>query len=635
MRGPTIPKFAFSTKSRFALAGVAVLVITGLTAGMLFAASEPEQPDVAVQTTPSEPAPQQVAITPDDIQKQMDLPPIAPEPATYPNLDSHLNRLAESSEALQNPSTTDGQADNQSDDPVLVTFYIEPGKVDDVRQYLEDNGIYVRNVGEDYIEAHVPPDLLGVASEQPGVLRVNAVIPPRAAQSQTRVITQGVGLHGADAWHNAGYRGNGVRVGVIDTGFEGFRRLQGSELPANATARCYFETARAPSSQIADCEAGGGHGTAVAETLFDMAPGAQIYIANPHTPGDLRNATDWMASQGVTVINLSVGYPPLGPGDGTSPFSDSPLLTIDAAVSQRITWVQAAGNSAGRVWFGTYTDPDGEGIHHWTDEDVGNAFIVQEGERPQIFMRWEDSWGTADCNLDLEMFGARRGIDGKYPVVDFDHTVQDGQAGSYPFAFVSFAEPVSAADEGLYFVVIRNRGCTVSPAWIQLTAWIDSPRLQYRSARHHMGVPEETRNPGALSVGATDYYDTAVIASYSSRGPTIDGRTKPDITGVACAESSVYSPSAWDSRCWFRGTSQSSPHVAGMATLVKQRFPQYQPQQVTDYLKEHTSERGPAGADNIWGYGLATLPDPTRAQPPATVPGLNEPRHQHDGRQRQ
>ena len=151
-----------------------------------------------------------------------------------------MNRLAESSDSLQNANTTDGQAEDQSADPVLVTFYIEPGKVDDVRQYLEDNGIYVRNVGEDYIEAHVPPDLLGAASEQPGVLRVNTVVPPRAAQSQTRVITQGVSLHGADAWHNAGYRGNGVKVGVIDVGFEGFRSLQGSELPVNATAKMLF-----------------------------------------------------------------------------------------------------------------------------------------------------------------------------------------------------------------------------------------------------------------------------------------------------------------------------------------------------------------------------------------------------------
>ena len=92
-------------------------------------------------------------------------------------------------------------------EPVLVTFYIDPDYVGDVREYLEENGVFVRNVGEDYIEAHVPPGLLGDASELPGVLRVDTVIPPRPAQTRENVASQGVGLHGAEAWHDAGVPG--------------------------------------------------------------------------------------------------------------------------------------------------------------------------------------------------------------------------------------------------------------------------------------------------------------------------------------------------------------------------------------------------------------------------------------------
>ena len=33
-----------------------------------------------------------------------------------------------------------------------------------------------------------------------------------------------------------------------------------------------------------------------------------------------------------------------GPGDGTSPYSNSSLRTVDAAVAGGITWVNAAGN---------------------------------------------------------------------------------------------------------------------------------------------------------------------------------------------------------------------------------------------------------------------------------------------------
>ena len=114
-----------------------------------------------------------------------------------------------------------------------------------------------------------------------------------------------------------------------------------------------------------------------------------------------------------------------------------------------------------------------------------------------------------------------------------------------------------------------------------------------------------------LAVGAAHWGSPQAIASYSSRGPTIDGRTKPDITGTSCASSTVYRPGTRDgTECWFSGTSQAAPHVAGLAALVRQRFPDYTPEQVTAYLKKHADdhERGPLGADNTWGHGLATLP---------------------------
>ena len=48
--------------------------------------------------------------------------------------------------------------------------------------------------------------------------------------------------------------------------------------------------------------------------------------------------------------------------------------------------------------------------------------------------------------------------------------------------------------------------------------------------------------------------------------------------------------------------------MAGLAALVKQRFPDYAPAQVADYLKQNATERGTSGADNLWGQGFATLP---------------------------
>ena len=321
----------------------------------------------------------------------------------------------------------------------------------------------------------------------------------------------------------------------------------------------------------------GTHGTVVAETLTDVAPNVDLYIANPYSKGDLRDAIEWMAGEGVTVVNMSLGWLYDGPGDGTSRYSDSPLNTIDFAVSRGITWVNAAGNSAGWVWYGRFSDPERDGVHNFARDDVGNALVLPEDSEPIFVMRWDDDWGRADCDLDLELYRNARGPDGQYILVGADLTEQDGTPGSEPFAGLAVDQPITSSQAGVYFLVIRKWTCINDPRWVQLAVY-DTSILQYASSGHHMGNPEESRNPGILAVGATHYWDTANIAAYSSRGPTIDGRTKPDITGVACATTTTNEPFSVDGhQCWLPGTSQAAPHVAGLAALVKERFPSYGP----------------------------------------------------------
>ena len=604
--------FAKSRMRWVALATLAVLAISAFIVGCgpadrSMATMDPEQ----VAATPEGVSPQS-----GDAPEQSNLPPLPPkEPPQYPNLDSNLNRLAEVASSTLTPAGTDAARSNQDDEPVLVTFYIEASRVDEVREYLEENGIFVRNVGEDYIEAHVPPSQLGAASERPGVLHVNTVVPilppqPTSANAlNPAAISQGVGIHGADAWHGAGFRGENVKVGVIDSGFEGFARLQGTELPRNVVARCYFMTARAPSSLLSDCEVNGSHGTTVAETLLDVAPNVTLYIANPVTKGDFRSASDWMTGQGVTVINLSGGWAPLNPGDGTSPFSNAPLKTVDRAVAGGAVFITAGGNAGRRVWYGTFADPDGDRWHNFNDQVEANHFTVTESKKVSAFVRWDGNWGREDCDIDLALFRDDTSTSTLIAVAG-DH--QDGGANRFPFEYVEVSVPT-----GVYSLSLWNDRCATMPAWIQLFLWNTeggSEELLFHSSGRHMAEPAEGRNLGMMAVGATHWWDTQQVAGYSSRGPTIDGRrVKPDITGITC-NSTVTNPpvTSPDGSTLYPtcGTSHASPHVAGLAALVKQRFTNYRPNSIAHYLKQNTAERGSAGADNTWGYGLAELPDP-------------------------
>ena len=149
----------------------------------------------------------------------------------YPNLGSRLNDLVARVEegAASAQEAADG-APVQREGSVAVTVYLS-GNVADVAGFLEDNGGDPRNVGEDYIEAYVPMTLLGRLSEQPGVVRVREIVPPEPDFGN--ITSQGVPAHGAPAWHRAGNTGQGVKVGIIDAGFEGFGSLMGTELPDN------------------------------------------------------------------------------------------------------------------------------------------------------------------------------------------------------------------------------------------------------------------------------------------------------------------------------------------------------------------------------------------------------------------
>lgn len=102
-----------------------------------------------------------------------------------------------------------------------------------------------------------------------------------------------------------------------------------------------------------------------------------------------------------------------------------------------------------------------------------------------------------------------------------------------------------------------------------------------------------------ISVGAVNF--SGVLASFSSVGPTNDGRTKPDVVAPGV---SIYVASPSGSNVYGRGsgTSFSCPLTAGVAALVLSAHPEFTPIQVRDALRSTASRSSPP--NNSYGWGL-------------------------------
>ena len=596
---------------RLAIAGLAILAISlGMTAGAgTSAAGDDSLPLPTEQAGQEEPGhgPGPAFGAEDAVEGSAgegdrgdgDKVPSIPEKRElkYPNLGSRLNDmavLAEEGEASAQEAAEGATA--QREGLVAVTVYLS-GNVADVVDFLEDNGGDPRNVGEDYIEAYVPVSVLGDLSEQPGVLRVREIVPPQPDQAGPTT-GQGPSVHSSLTWNQAGLSGQGVKVGVIDGffGFNDFRELMGTELPSTVQARCYTEVGRF-TRNIADCENdvfGSDHGTIVAETVIDIAPEVDLYIASPVSLGDTIEVVDWMVAEGVSVIVRSESYIFDGPGDGTSPFSNSPLNTIDRAVDGGVTWVNAAGNAAERTWFGGYSDADLDGWIEFNEFDETIALRLEAGDLIQVQLRWEGAWSDAASDFDLYL------VDEFRTLLAFSVNPQSGGSGHVPSEYLEYVIPW----DGEYHVAVAYYSGSV-PGWLQvMVSGVES--IQHYTQNGSITNPSESANPGMLAVGAAPLYNVQAIETYSSRGPTPDGRVKPDVVGATCGATAL-TPLDDDGE-GFCGTSQAAPHVAGLAALVRQRFPDYTPAQIASYLKSNAAQREAPDPNNTWGHGFALLP---------------------------
>jgi serine protease AprX len=113
------------------------------------------------------------------------------------------------------------------------------------------------------------------------------------------------------------------------------------------------------------------------------------------------------------------------------------------------------------------------------------------------------------------------------------------------------------------------------------------------------GITPPADGDSVIAVGAVD--SLGVVTDFSSRGPTYDGRVKPDV--MAMGEDVLVASSFADSAYFpADGTSFAAPLAAGACALLLQMHPTWGPSEVLSALRSEASRSAAPG--NTYGWGV-------------------------------
>lgn len=537
------------------------------------------------------------------------LPRVAPEAVTPDQLtdaragDSHLlllrSGLIDPTSERIDFSATGAAADVQSGRYAIVQFNDDPAKARARLEqrgvrflgYVPNNAYQVRLEGNALRELHADADVRWVGVYQPGQkldpalwisVRADLILAPQG----------------------------GLEIDVF-----GFAGESASQIGAALS--------KVPGTTI----------VSVAES--DSVPFTRVHVGEQGLDALVRAATAedsvaWVAPHLQEYVNNSGGISAIQgdsptastPGSGAVEAGRQPLWDHGLFGTGQIISISDSGLDANEAWFTTLNKGAGDHIEITTaDTPVPPALGVAHADN-KVYAYWVQPGATAYDNTTTCPGGNPTGFHGTHTSgtiagdaggavgattytastpTSSGHELADGMAPNAQLLFQDIGNDTTGC------LSITNLGGTIRQAHsagarIHSASWGSASAGAYSgsdrivdntlsliedmifvvSAGNNGSGPTTTGSPGnaknAITVGALGHSGSKVVASFSSRGPTVDGRLKPDImapgssTVSASGDASTTGTIEAAVSKGLSGTSMSAPTIAGNAGLVRQFF---------------------------------------------------------------
>ncbi len=572
------------------------------------------------------------------------------------------------------------KATDQNETYIEAFIHLSDASVVDELKAL---GVTIQSVLSDrLVTAAVPMSAIGGVADLAGVEYIQAGSEARLLMDEARKDCNVDACHTATADMGA-YTGKGVVVGIVDNGFQyshvDFMTSDGKSTrikrvwDQNTTGKApknydygteyteldemkaakYDMTSTFHASHVTGIAAGADK----ASGYYGVAPDADLVLvsfknATTNIVDGIKYVFDYAESVGKPcVVNISLGQH-LGPHDGTS--------ATDQAFAEM--------TGPGRIIVGACGNEGSENLHAtktFTESDKTMKVMLGYGSSTSSTKTsYVDIWGSKDTDIKVKTVvveNLRGKIVAESPEVSVGGTTETKYTfpdGSNAVATVQMAATRDASNN-CPDVLLMCRATSITEGYklgIVVTGEAGSTVHMWNCASNGVFLTPNKRGwtdgdnnctvgelggtgEGVISVGS---YNTKLtyttigdgtyeantdlvgklhdISSFSSIGPTVDGRTKPDVAAPGCAivsatsryyasfsASTSVAQSGSDYYDINIGTSMASPFVTGTVALWLQANPNLTPAQVRNIIQKtsrHDDYTGEASTTNyVWGAG--------------------------------